>query len=1518
MKTYNAYFFVSENAEYRTFLNFVKSSGLKIQTKVSISFSPKEAVSADIIFVDEKTASLHGVALSDIKTKNLYFLPVLLLTSRETEADKSLPACIDDVIFTSFSQTEWKRRIATYLHIREEEIKSLDSEDNEFKTLFTESHSIMFLIDPENGHIEDANLAACRFYGYTHREMTSMRIQQINILKEDQVSQNLTNAGLDKKNHFVSEHRLADGSIKTMEIYSGKVNHKGKPMLYSVVHDITEAKKTERLLRESEEKYRSIFKTSSDLLAITEFISGKYLETNDSFKGILGYTKEDLLGKTSLELKIWVNPDERNKMINTLRKKGFVKDMEAHLRTKGGHIITGLLSAQLITLQENDYIISEIRDITYLKKAEEALKESRQLFETLANNSPTGVFRTDAKGKTTYVNPRWTEITGVSFKKSTSKGWTDILPPNEKEELLERWTNNMASKIFSKEMLRIKRDDGTVRWVLGHAIPEIHNGKFMGYVGTITDITDLVNTEQALRESENKYRSLTETSSDLILTFDINGRLTYLSPVVEKITGYSVDDVLLKNFWEFIAPEYVEPTIKKFKEGISGEYVPLYEIEIMNKSGKRIPVELNVTSLHDADGNTIGRLAVARDITDRKKAENALKESESRLKRFSQITKEGIIIHKNGIIVDANQAILHMLDYSAEELIGQGIIRKLAHPKYYQIIKKNIKKEYVKSYDIEIFKKDGTILPVEVAGINYTDIDGEALRAVVFRDITQRREMEKALRESENKYRSLAEVSIDIILTYNLWGKITYVNPVVKTIFGYSPEELIGKTFSNYIAPEFVKKTLSSFYKGKQGNAIPLYEIEIIHKNGRKIPVEINPTSIYDTEGNIMGGLSIIRDIRVRKKAGKALKESEGKYKEQSRLFRLMSDNIPDLVWAKDLEGRFIFTNKAICMKLLIAKDTDEPIGKRDPYFGDRQRRLYPDRNNWYTFDELCSESDALVYKTQKPVRSYEFGYVQGKFLYFDVYKAPIFDENNQIIGTVGHGRDVTKEKEAEKALLLRDKALNATASAIIITDANGKIEWVNRAFTKLSGYTEKEALGKSTTDLVGTGNQDEAFYENLHSTLKSGRVWTGEFNDKRKDGTMYEVGEVITPVTDKNGKVEHLIGIMNDISERKAAERELRAAKETAEESSRLKSAFLANMNHEIRTPMNAIMGFSDLMLDATPEEKTNYAQIVNKSAGQLLNLIDNIIFLSRLQSEKLPVKETTFYPADLINEIFLMFDLPEMKKNLQLQSQLPEKAGTISIHADAYKIRQVMTNFTSNAIKYTKKGYVKLGFEMHDNSILFFVEDSGMGIPENEQQHILEAFYRGSMAVSAAIRGTGLGLNIAKELVELMGSTISVSSQSGKGSRFYFSLPYEPSKATFTEKTKPKAEPKKWEDTVILIAEDDETNFLYLDVLLREKVCRIDHASNGLEAVEMTRKNTYDLILMDLKMPVMSGAEATLEIKKQYPYLPVIATTAYATMEEKERAMNAGCDDYLGKPIKKTDITALINKYISGKKKN
>jgi PAS domain S-box-containing protein len=1256
---------------------------------------------------------------------------------------------------------------------KQAEEKLKESEEN-YRLLFEKSPFGIFTIAPD-GRILDANPALLQIIGSPSAEET----KKINIL----------HFPLLQKTGYVSYFKqcLATGNLVRFRTeYTSKweksfvaestfvplKDEKGNVVkIYTIIRDITEQDKAQKLLEESQKKYHSIFQHSSDVITITEFPSGKYVEANDRLEQLMGFSREEIIGKTSVELGFWVNPEDRQHFIERLQKDASVQDMEAPFRRKDGTILYGLVSAQLIPISKKLSILSEVRDITRIKNVEKALRESRQLFETLASISPTGIFRTDARGNTTYVNPKWSEITGLTFEVARKRGWIRVLHPDEKEQLLSRWQNAIATQAPSKEKYRVVRPDGTIRWVLGHAVPEITDGKLYGYVGTITDITDLVKTEQALRESENKYRALAETSSDLILTFDLNGSLTYLSPAVKKITGYKPEEILGRKFWEFVAAEHVDSTIEKFKRGIKGEDIPLYEIDLIHKNRKRVPIELSVSSLLDFEGKPVGRVVVARDITDRRLAEKALKESEARLRRFAQITTEGIVIHKNPIIVDANQSFLKMTGYTLDELVGQDVVKKLAHPKSYAIIYENIHKKYAKPYEVELIKKDGSLLPVEISAIDYTDPDGETSRAVVFHDITLRLKMEKNLRESENKYRSLAEGSIDLIVTYDLNGVITYVNPVAESIFGYKPEEVIGTKFTDYIPPPFKDLAFQAFNKGKQGEKVQLYELELIRKDGSRIPIEVNPGSLYDADGNITGRLSVVRDISVR--------------------------------------------------------------------------------------------------------------------------------------------------KEAEKELLLRDKALNTAANAIIITSAGGTIEWVNEAFTKLTGYSKKEAIGKYTKELLESNRQDKAFFDNLHKIVLSGQVWKGEIVDKRKDGTLYTVEEIITPVTNENGKVEHLIGIMTDITERKKAERELLAAKEAAEEASRLKTAFLSNMNHEIRTPMNAIMGFSELMLETdSEEERENYAKIVNNSANQLLKLIDDVIYLSRLQSEKLPLKKIVFHPADVVAEIFEMFNLPDMKKNLDLRLSLPPNARDILIEADDFKIKQVLTNFMSNAIKYTSDGHVTLGLETEDTTLRFFVEDTGIGIPEEEQPHVFEAFYRGNEVMNSAIRGTGLGLNIAKELVQLMGGEIGVSSEHGKGSRFFFTLPYRQAKLRNTSKTPAPDISKKKDNLRILVAEDDDTNFLYMEVLLKNRTKKTDRARNGAEVLELLKNNRYDLILMDLKMPVLSGTEATREVKKMYPDLPVIATTAYATQDEREKALSAGCDAYLTKPISKTDLYALLNRYTSGRK--
>jgi CheY-like chemotaxis protein len=238
-------------------------------------------------------------------------------------------------------------------------------------------------------------------------------------------------------------------------------------------------------------------------------------------------------------------------------------------------------------------------------------------------------------------------------------------------------------------------------------------------------------------------------------------------------------------------------------------------------------------------------------------------------------------------------------------------------------------------------------------------------------------------------------------------------------------------------------------------------------------------------------------------------------------------------------------------------------------------------------------------------------------------------------------------------------------------------------------------------------------------------------------------------------------------------------------------------------------------------------------------------------------------------------------------------------------------MTNFLSNALKYTFEGSIELGVQLHGQNIEFYVEDTGMGIPEHETQLIFEAFYRGEQAISSAIRGTGLGLNIAKELIELMGGKMGVYSELKMGSRFYFTVPFQYSNLTESSNINTKYPVRGVKDLVILIVDDEPLNYHYLEILLKNNVKKVDIAVNGKQAVEMALKNSYNLVLMDLKMPVMSGIEATRILKAKYPDLPVIAQTAYSLPAEKAYALQAGCDDIIVKPINKAKMMEVINRY-------
>lgn len=398
---------------------------------------------------------------------------------------------------------------------------------------------------------------------------------------------------------------------------------------------------------------------------------------------------------------------------------------------------------------------------------------------------------------------------------------------------------------------------------------------------------------------------------------------------------------------------------------------------------------------------------------------------------------------------------------------------------------------------------------------------------------------------------------------------------------------------------------------------------------------------------------------------------------------------------------------------------------------------------------------------------------------------------------------------------------------------------------------------------------------------------------------------------------------ILNREAARDEAERNLVKAKIKAEESDHLKSAFLANMSHEIRTPMNAILGFTELltMPDSaiTNEEKQSYIKLIHNSGNNLLHLIDDIIDVSKIEAGQLKIIQKECDINKVLIEIFESYK--EIKKqkgkdNIDLNLDMPDENKDVVTITDPLRLNQIISNLLDNAFKFTDDGFITFGYEIQKpNTFLFFVKDSGVGMDENKKEYVFERFRKIEDNKTKLYRGAGLGLAICKSLIELLGGKIWVESIQGTGSTFYFTLPHNKVK-----KSKKKTDPSKniesyqWYNKTILIAEDEPTNFYYIEEVLKKTGAKLLRATNGKEAIEMFKQhNETDLIIMDIKMPEMDGYEATKYIRKINKNIPVISQSAYAMPGDIEKGLLLGMNDYLTKPVKPKKLLSVLNKYLN-----
>ena len=641
-------------------------------------------------------------------------------------------------------------------------------------------------------------------------------------------------------------------------------------------------------------------------------------------------------------------------------------------------------------------------------------------------------------------------------------------------------------------------------------------------------------------------------------------------------------------------------------------------------------------------------------------------------------------------------------------------------------------------------------------------------------------------------------------------------------------------------------------------------------------------------------------------------KKKEAKLLENEQRFQLAAEAADLGIWDHVIgSGKTFYSRK---WKLILGYYPDELSDE----FSVWEDLLHPeDKERMIHFMNEFLKSDLLVYDAE-----FRMKHKSGKYVWIKSRASVIRDNNGKAVRIIGTHRDITEEKKSESEYTKLHQAILQSPISVIITNTEGYIEFFNPAFCKITGYNDQEIIGKKT-NILKSGFQPDSFYEKLWKTISAGNEWQGEFKNRKKTGEFFWELASISPIRNSFGTITHYVKIAENITYLKKIERDLKKAKQDAEIANNYKNHFLANMSHEIRTPINTIIGFSELMKNESlsPQKRNKYSDIIEENSQALLRLIDDIIDVSKIEANELKIKKEACALGELFNELEMTYNnflKRKQNRNLKLVFQLPEEAHHDVIFTDPYRLKQILNNLYINALKYTETGQIEIGYNIvNDNKLRFFVSDTGIGIPNDRIKNIFKRFNYTDEATNTGV-ASGLGLSICKDLALLLGGDINVKSIEGEGSVFFLTLPYDKIKIPMVKSAvQAPAAPKQgkydFSKYTIMVAEDTPYNYEYLKSILQKTGANIIWAKDGIDVLTIFNTTKIDLILMDIQLPEISGYEATTQIRLKDLNIPIIAQTAYAMAEDKQRCYDSGCNEVLVKPIRMDDVLTTVAKYLN-----
>jgi len=1276
------------------------------------------------------------------------------------------------------------------VHKRAEQ--ALRESEEKYRDIFDSMLEGYFEVDL-TGKFTFFNEAVWKFFGYRRDELMGLNYQTFTSPEGAQrLFQVFSEVYQTGNPHAIDDYEIIkkDGSIGIAEFSVSLLrNAAGEPIGFrGVTRDVTTKKKMERALRHSENSYQKILELAPDGITISRIKDSRYLLVNDAFCQHTGYSADEAIGRTALELNLFVHSADRERLAKTLRQAGRADGLEIQFRAKDGTILDDLVSAKPIRFQGEDCLLVVATNINALKRAQQALRQSEEKYRDILENIEDAYYETDLPGNYTFFNEATCKHHGRTREELLDMNYRQHTSPETVKKIKAIFTEVYKTGIPATGVENeVIRKDGSVKLVeLSVSLLRNASGEPIGFRGISRDRTGQKKIEETLRQSEERYRTIIENIQDGYFETDLSGNFTFVNDAECRNLGYTREELIGMNDRQYTDEKNAKKLYEVFHDIYkTGKPVRVCDIESIKKDGTKGFSEISVSLIKDAQGKPIGFRGISRDVTERKRSEEALRKSEEKYRSILENITEGYFENDlHGNLTFFNDSLTEVYGYTRDELLQMNY-RRFMDKENAQKVSQAYNNIFTtekpdREIQYEIIRKDGTKRYLENSVSLIRDADGRAVgfRGVA-RDITRRREAEEDLRESEERYRTILESIGDAYTETDLSGKMLFINEAAIKFLGWPSEEFIGKNYKEYSSPENAKKTFEIYNRVyRTGEPARFVEHEFIAKDGTTRFVESTVDLKRDKAGKPIGFKALTRDITQRRQIEEALRRSEEKY-------RTILESIEDGYAEFDLHGKITFFNDALPKILGYPADELKKL--------DYKNRQYMDKDD----AEKVYQTFAEVYATGKPMRGFQYGIItqDGTKRYLEGYISLRKDAGGQTVGFQGLARDITERKQAEEKLRQSEERyrgiLENMQEAYYEIDLGGHFTFVNDALCKHLRYTKEELIGATNQQF-----QDETtakkLYEIYNEAYRTGEpVKTVEAEYTRKDGTKGTYELSVSLIRDAHGKPIGFRGVSRDVTERKKAEEQLKRYAAELERSNEEVKNFAYIVSHDLRVPLVNLKGYtSELRTSlgviganfeaALPhlrdEKRTEVAMALHEDVPEALEFIANsvsrmdsfinaILILSRLGRQDLK-------PELLDVNALVQAALESMSHQIKGQGIEVHVGSLPQVVADRIAMERIIGNILSNAVKYVdseRPCRIEVGAEANNGETIFTIQDTGRGIAKEDMHKVFAPFRR---AGKQDTPGEGMGLAYVQTLVRRHGGRISCESELGRGTTLTFTI--------------------------------------------------------------------------------------------------------------------------------------------------